>query len=67
MRDPIPPTGLRKARLLKGWRLVDLADRVGLNAATIWRLETRGTGAPRPTTRRKLADALGVSESDLFG
>lgn len=43
----------------------DLAKRSGVSANTIWRLETQGR-VPRPSTRRKLAEALGVDPGALL-
>ena len=66
MPDPIPPTGLRKARLMKGWRIGALADEIGVPASTLWRIETGVIKEPRLGIRRALAKALGVSEAKLF-
>jgi transcriptional regulator with XRE-family HTH domain len=44
----------------------ELADKAGLTAAALSRIE-RNNAEPRPTTRRKLAEALGVDPSELIG
>jgi transcriptional regulator with XRE-family HTH domain len=64
MRDPVPPSRLRAARLMAGWKINDLAAVVGLSRWTLWRFET-GLRQPTPTTRRALSDALGVNAGDL--
>lgn len=66
MADPKPPTGLRRARLLAGWRISDLKKATGLSRQSLWRFET-GLGNPKAETRRKLAAALGIKEAVLFG
>ena len=44
----------------------ELANKAGLTVAALSRIE-RYNAEPRPTTRRKLAEALGVSPSELIG
>ena len=44
----------------------ELAEKAGLTVAALSRIE-RNNAEPRPTTRRKLAEALGVSPSELIG
>ncbi len=44
----------------------ELADKAGLTVAALSRIE-RNNAEPRPTTRRKLAEALGVDPSELIG
>ena len=44
----------------------ELADKAGLTVAALSRIE-RNNAEPRPTTRRKLAEALGVDPSQLIG
>ncbi len=66
MRDPIPPTGLRAARLMKGWRVIDLAKAIHVAESTVWRIETGAIKQPRLGVRKALAKALGVAESKLF-
>lgn len=64
--EPIPPIGLRKARLLKGWRIGALAKAIGVAESSIYRIETGTIKEPRQGIRRALAKALGVSEAKLF-
>ena len=45
---------------------VELAEAAGMTQTAIWRIES-GTTKPRPTTIRKLAEALGVTTMDLVG
>jgi transcriptional regulator with XRE-family HTH domain len=42
-----------------------LGELAGISANTIWRIETEGR-APRPTTLRKIADALKVDPAVLL-
>ena len=44
----------------------ELANKAGLTVAALSRIE-RNNAEPRPTTRRKLAEALGVDPSKLIG
>ncbi len=44
----------------------ELAAKAGLTIAALSRIE-RNNAEPRPTTRRKLAEALGVDPSELIG
>ena len=43
----------------------ELAEKAGLTVAALSRIE-RNNAEPRPTTRRKLAEALGVNPSELL-
>ena len=43
----------------------ELAGKAGLTVAALSRIE-RNNAEPRPTTRRKLAEALGVNPSELL-
>ena len=43
----------------------ELAAKAGLTVAALSRIE-RNNAEPRPTTRRKLAEALGVDPSELI-
>ena len=43
----------------------ELANKAGLTVAALSRIE-RNNAEPRPTTRRKLAEALGVYPSELI-
>ena len=53
---------LRDARALTQ---EELAERAGITVAAVSRIE-RNNAEPRPTTRRKLARALGVDPSELL-
>jgi len=67
MRKPVPPRGLRAVRLMKGWGIKALAEAIGIEESTLWRLESGATKAPKVATRVALAKALGVSDAALFG
>jgi transcriptional regulator with XRE-family HTH domain len=67
MPDLKPATPLRVARVRAGWRLGALADKVGLNETSLWRIEAGRTKKPKSKTRQKLAAVLKVKEAVLFG
>jgi transcriptional regulator with XRE-family HTH domain len=52
---------------MKGWGIKALADAIGIEESTLWRLESGATKAPKVETRVALAKVLGVSEPMLFG
>ena len=56
---------LRIARSRAGMTLMELEAASGVGASTISKIE-RGVSRPQATTLHKLAEALGVSEVDLF-
>jgi transcriptional regulator with XRE-family HTH domain len=56
---------LLELRIRKGWSQGDLGREAGVRADTVSSIE-RGRHDPRPSTLRKLADALGVEVEDLF-
>ena len=56
---------LRHWRQRRALSQVDLADRSGVEQATIARIESRKTA--RPSTVRKLASALEISVEELMG
>jgi transcriptional regulator with XRE-family HTH domain len=60
--------GRRAAELREatGLTLADVADRVGINKDTLWRLEN-GRSLPAVKTLARLADALGADLADLVG
>jgi transcriptional regulator with XRE-family HTH domain len=66
MRNPVAPTGLRKARLLKGWPIGALAAAVNVAESTLYRIEQGLIKEPRQEIRRALAKVLKVKEADLF-
>lgn len=55
---------LKNVRLFRGMSMSKLARASGVNKQTIYELE-RGLHKPHDTTIRKLADGLGVPESQL--
>jgi putative transcriptional regulator len=56
---------LKEFRRQKGWSQKDLADEAGVGQDTISGIESR-RHEPRPSTLRKLAEALGVQVADFF-
>lgn len=56
---------LRKARLERGWSIYELADAVGISAASISRLERR-IQSTSPTTAAKLAALLGLTLAQVL-
>lgn len=56
---------VKRLRLEKGWSQKDLADKSGVGQDTISGVES-GKHEPRPSTLRKLAEALDTEVSDLF-
>ena len=48
---------IRKARLARGLTARELAKKAKVDAGTLYRIE-RGTCNPRPTTHRKIVQAL---------
>ena len=56
---------LREFRRQKGWSQKDLADESGVGQDTISGIES-GRHEPRPSTLRKLAEALDVEVADFF-
>jgi transcriptional regulator with XRE-family HTH domain len=56
---------VKEIRRRKGWSQKDLAEESGVGQDTISGIES-GRHEPRPSTLRKLADALGVEVADFF-
>ncbi|MBU1666195.1 MAG: helix-turn-helix transcriptional regulator [Gammaproteobacteria bacterium] len=56
---------LRKARLERGWSIYELADAVGISAASISRLERR-VQSTSPATAAKLAALLGLTLAQVL-
>jgi DNA-binding Xre family transcriptional regulator len=50
----------------KGWSIQDFANHVGVDHKTIFNLRKGQTRHPRAGTRKKIADALGMSVKDLL-
>ncbi len=61
---PMVDMDVARVRVLRGFSLRALGERVGLAANTIWRIET-GRQRPRPSTRLALATALGYDVTDV--
>ena len=55
---------LHQARYLRALTQQELAERAGLNAVHVSRIES-GAVAPQPATRRALAQALGVAPDQI--
>ena len=60
----LPMYGLREARKSRGLSIRSLAELAQVSPDTAWRLETLQREA-EPSTRRRLAQALGVKIRDL--
>ena len=61
-----PASPLRIARVSRGWTQEELGARAGgLQRKTVFLTET-GATTPLPSTRRALAEALGVPEQTIF-
>jgi len=58
---------LEHIRRLRGLSQRDLAEKAGVSPATVYELEVGKRPTPRPSTLRKLAEALEVEIADLFG
>jgi transcriptional regulator with XRE-family HTH domain len=63
--DKLIIEALRRERGIKTCR--ELADRAGLSPGTISAIETGRNKCPSSRTLRKIADALGVKITDLWG
>lgn len=57
---------VRRWRTRRAMSQDDLATAAGVTQATVWRVE-RGDKPTRPSTLRKLADALKVDPAKLLG
>jgi transcriptional regulator with XRE-family HTH domain len=66
-REPEKPMygHLKRIREIRALSRKDLAQQSHVNASTIYRAE-RGQTRPRPSTVRKLAQALGVPPDELL-
>jgi len=56
---------IKEVRLMHGLSLKDLAEKSGVSESNISRIENHKQ-QPRPSTMRKLANALGVPVIDLW-
>jgi len=61
-------TVLETTRIRKGFTLASLARASGVSTDALWRFEQPATKSrrPRPSTAKRIADALGVEIGDLF-
>ena len=57
---------IREIREAQGLSQSELAEKSGIARATIWRLETGENEETTTKTLLKIADALGVTVSELF-
>jgi transcriptional regulator with XRE-family HTH domain len=57
---------LRRSRQALGLSIRELARRAGVNPTTVMRLEDGDIANPTPTTLVPIAEALGLSPSDLL-
>jgi len=63
-QEPTPPSGVRLARLLRGFTQDQIATAASIDPAIVSRAER---GVPvSPETRRRIATVLEMSERDLF-
>ena len=56
---------LPELRIRKGWSQEDLGRKANVRADTVSSIE-RGKHSPRPSTLRRLAEALDVEVADFF-
>ena len=56
---------LKRLREARAWTQVELAEKANTSPSTIVLIE-KGMSKPHPSTRRKLASALGVEPADLL-
>lgn len=57
-------TSLRIHRMSRGIKLIDLAKRIGISVSFLSRIE-RGKAYGTKSTRRKIADALQITEDNF--
>lgn len=57
---------LREVRIERGMSQTELAKKSGVARATIWKLETDTAADTTTKTLLRLAEALGVSVTDIF-
>ena len=57
---------LRRERERQALSVRELAEQAGISYITVWRIENETTGPTRPTTARKLSNALGVQPEALI-
>ncbi|ASR50002.1 helix-turn-helix domain-containing protein [Paenibacillus kribbensis] len=66
MEQPAFGTYLKQQREQKQWSINQLADAAGISNSQISRIENGLRGVPKPSTLRKIADALGVSYTEMM-
>ena len=57
---------VRELRKAHGWSQQKLGDEAGVTAQTVWLLETHQLKDVKLSTLSKIADAMGVSLTDLL-
>lgn len=57
---------MKLARLEKGYSQAALAQKSGVTLVTVCLLETKKTKTPRPSTIKKICDALGIAVTDVL-
>ena len=60
------PEVLERVRIEAGFSRDRLAAKSGVSRVSIWNAERRVSETPRPETIKALADALGISTSELY-
>ncbi len=65
-RVPLDADRLRHLRLRKGWSQHALSVRIGVQGAAAISAWERGVAVPRPSTLRRVAEALGVEPTELL-
>ncbi|TKH44033.1 transcriptional regulator [Paenibacillus terrae] len=66
MEQPAFGTYLKHQREHKQWSINQLAEAAGISNSQISRIENGLRGVPKPSTLRKIADALGVSYTEMM-
>ncbi|MBE0334972.1 helix-turn-helix domain-containing protein [Paenibacillus sp. 23TSA30-6] len=66
MEQPAFGTYLKQQREHKQWSINQLAAAAGISNSQISRIENGLRGVPKPSTLRKIADALGVSYTEMM-
>lgn len=66
MEQPAFGTYLKQQREHKQWSINQLAEAAGISNSQISRIENGLRGVPKPSTLRKIADALGVSYTEMM-
>jgi len=56
---------IRQACLQRGWNQRELAARAGVSRTTLYQIERGGVSRPRPSTLKRIADALQVEIEEI--